>query len=753
MNDTTASVQDSYESFFKAAYEKERIKNMNLTGALLDAEQERDELLAKLGRITTSAPYKLYKKLRGNGSAHERKNGKPVKELPYGYVKELGQQSDPYLAMIKQNEKGRQKSSQKDTDHVFLSYRELADLFLSGKNAGKDVIAAEDRDSLDPDAKEYINDFFLSKNDKGIWFCDEDETDEDGKRINPWFKPEWSVFSLQGAFIPGSLFAIKKENCNEAFSWLRDKGFDKGSYGDDGRETVYLIILAASLYTSAVHEDAVLCHRKGKKATFSSKLETTVSADYAERTGFWGYEERFARIKSAFYEASTGLKMQIRRGLDDRIFTVYPILSPKPLISVIIPSKDNPELLSKLLGSFFEDNGYGNVEFIIVDNGSNPENKAKAESLLASYSEKHKKRMDYLYKKEAFNFSAMCNRGAASSGGELLLFLNDDMECIDGSWLDVMAGQAMTDGTGAVGASLRYPGEFRFQHAGISNLKVGPSHKLINFPDDRIYYYGAGAIPMEMSAVTGACLMVKKRDFYAVGGFDEELPVEYNDVALCFSLFEKGLHNVIRNDAVLIHKESISRGKKENDGEYSLHLIEEQDKLYKKHPFFADGNDPALNIHISQDSPEYKPDVVFPAYDPRAFSEEREAFKGQTYESLLCVTLERAGLQLKRRDAREDTIKIEGWSFVKGRDNSVFTESERLISLTDDKGGVRYFSVFDVYRYDVELVMENECNVALAGFVCRIRKADLLPGHYSIGFMCRDGSMVYSAKAVGEVTV
>ena len=157
-----------------------------------------------------------------------------------------------------------------------------------------------------------------------------------------------------------------------------------------------------------------------------------------------------------------------------------------------------------------------------MDNGSDSDNRTKISHLIASFSESSGRHFDYIYHREDFNFSAMCNRGAGAASGELLLFLNDDVQVIEENWMKIMAGTAMQEKSGAVGAKLWYPDDMKIQHAGITNLTIGPAHKLIGFPDTRIYYYGAAALPCNMSAVTGACLMIRKSVFEEAGRFDED---------------------------------------------------------------------------------------------------------------------------------------------------------------------------------------------------------------------------------------
>lgn len=220
-----------------------------------------------------------------------------------------------------------------------------------------------------------------------------------------------------------------------------------------------------------------------------------------------------------------------------------------PLVSVIIPSKDNYEMLKACVESVFN-SGYSALELIVVDNGSDEENRKLYSELVNKYNGR------YVYEKADFNFAYMCNVGKSEASGEVLLFLNDDIEAIDDKWLDIMVGQAMCSHTGAVGAKLLYPDKKHIQHCGVMTIQNGPVHYLANREDNKDYYFGRNRAIYNTSAVTAACLMIRREVFTC---FEEELEINYNDVALCYSLLERGLYNVVRNDAVLVHHESVSR--------------------------------------------------------------------------------------------------------------------------------------------------------------------------------------------------
>ena len=135
------------------------------------------------------------------------------------------------------------------------------------------------------------------------------------------------------------------------------------------------------------------------------------------------------------------------------------------------------------------------------------------------------------------------------------------MEIIQSDWLIRLVLKAVLPRAGAVGAKLLYPDSATIQHAGITNLRVGPAHKLQFLSDDEEHYYGRNRGVHNMIGATGACLMMRKKVFEEAGGFFEGLAVAFNDVDLCYTIYENGYYNIERNDVVLYHHESLSRGK------------------------------------------------------------------------------------------------------------------------------------------------------------------------------------------------
>ncbi len=222
------------------------------------------------------------------------------------------------------------------------------------------------------------------------------------------------------------------------------------------------------------------------------------------------------------------------------------------MISIIIPFRDKSELLQKCVESILQKTSYDDYEVLLIDNGS-------VEKKILEYLETLKSNPKILIRKygKPFNFSAINNYAAMQAKGELLLFLNNDTEVISENWLEEMLKCFKDEKVGAVGAKLLYPNG-KIQHIGVEiHPENGPVHTARMQEESSVDF----ASPRECVAVTGACLMTKKRLFLEVGGFDEEnLPIAYNDVDYCFKLRKLGHKIICTPNAKLFHHESASRG-------------------------------------------------------------------------------------------------------------------------------------------------------------------------------------------------
>ena len=282
----------------------------------------------------------------------------------------------------------------------------------------------------------------------------------------------------------------------------------------------------------------------------------------------WTHDDRLAFVRTGLPPVAwaAGLVaenvMPLRRILAEIHLEPPARTAPLPLrgheasAAIIIPTRDHPALLDRIVTSIRARSVGVRHEIIVVDNGSvEPE----AIALLARLGETADIRI--LSHPGPFNFSLMCNEAAAACESEVLVFLNDDMEILSDDWLDRLVARAMDPAVGAVGAKLTYP-DGRLQHVGVL---VGMGESAGHFgslaPGDAVGWAGRNEVVHEVSAVTGACLAVARAKFDTVGGFDAvHLPIELSDIDLCLKLNARGWQTIVDPLVHLTHEESVSRG-------------------------------------------------------------------------------------------------------------------------------------------------------------------------------------------------
>lgn len=411
-------------------------------------------------------------------------------------------------------------------------------------------------------------------------YSDEDHLSENGKiRKDVFFKPDWSPDTFMSLMYTCHFSVYRR-------TLLKELGGTREGY--EGSQDYDLVLRLMEKTDRIGHIPKVLYHWRERKQSTASDLTakpyfrvTTEKAkmDALKRRNLKGHLEWVA--------------------ITNQYRVVYEPQS-KAMVSIVIPSKDNVSMLRKCLENIYTITEYDNFEVVVVDNGSSEENRQKVQVLSGEYG------FAYIYRPMEFNFSAMCNLGAQAAKGEFILFMNDDVEVKGGQWLSRMLGHCELPHIGAVGCKLYYPGEKKIQHVGVLNLPIGPGHAFHQFEDKNniVCYYGRNLLEYNYSVVTGACMMVEKKKFDEVGGFDESLAIAYNDVELCFKLLKKGYYNVVRMDVVLIHHESVSRGEDEQDAEKRKRQMKEMQHLYELHPDMK-GYDPCYNVNLAPDRGDY----------------------------------------------------------------------------------------------------------------------------------------------------
>lgn len=285
----------------------------------------------------------------------------------------------------------------------------------------------------------------------------------------------------------------------------------------------------------------------------------------------------------------------------DTIFKIRYQIIGSPKISIVIANKDHKEDLKRCITSILEKSTYENYEIIVVENNSTQQ------EIFDYYEElKENEKIRVLTYEGEFNYSAVNNLGAANANGEYILLLNNDTQVITVNWMEELLMYAQREDVGAVGAKLYYADK-TIQHAGVvlglgAHRTAGHSHYKQH--RDNLGYMGRLCYAQNVSAVTGACLLVKKALFEEAGRLDESFAVSLNDVDFCLKLREKGYLNVFTPFAELYHFESISRGLDDN-GEKARRYNNESERFREKWKDVLKAGDPYYNANFSLDRSDF----------------------------------------------------------------------------------------------------------------------------------------------------
>jgi GT2 family glycosyltransferase len=616
------------------------------------------------------------------------------------------------------------------------------------------------RGRMSENATEICREYFDSHPEVLAAYGDEDVIKPDGTRCEPWFKPDWSPDWFDSGFYFGSLVIVRKELwdtvCEKTAVETKVTGIDNST--NNVTETkivcekiellklIYLCVETAGGYNRIANNKVI--NSTGVVGHISSIIFHSIGNDSAETDKFLPYQ----CINDKYAEYRQYLKERMNDKERADISRIIGSSGDRPLVSVVIPSKDNPDILEKCLTALYTTmKTLFKCEIIVVDNGSTQVNKEKTESMIADKKYKaHESIVNsvtnktisddnsdifcikYIYEKMEFNFSHMCNMGAQAAKGDFLLFLNDDVELCEKDCLLKMAAAASRDYTGAVGIKLYYPGTDIIQHAGITNLPMGPVHKLQFMKDNVIYYHGFNTGRRNVSAVTAACLMVEKKKFHEAGGFTEDLKVAFNDVALCFALLEKGYYNVCLNDCHAYHHESLSRGSDESE-EKLERLLKEREILYKKYPEM-EGADSFYPKNLENESLDT---MVRPAYETAGNKLQHASVKKK--EKLLAGYRHDECLLVRVESYIEDTLY--GYGVVLGDDNACYMR-ELLLQDTENRDIVYSVELEGMYRPDLMKNMPDQINVGLCGFKIKFEQSfvqsDGGSGRYYVGMAVKN---------------
>ena len=408
---------------------------------------------------------------------------------------------------------------------------------------GEFVALMDNDDIIHPHALAEAVKLLNQKKDTDFIYSDEDKIEMNGKRVDPFFKPDWSPDLFLSTNYLSHLSIIRRKLIKKV------GGFRKGYEGSQD----YDLFLRVTEQTDKIEHipEVLYSWRKIPGSTAAVYTEK----DYADNTSIKALKEALKR---------RNIKGKVMEGLFPGSFRVKYDLKEEPLISILIPTKEKLDYLNRCISSILDKTTYKNFEIIIIDTGS-----------------REKKTLEYyrglgeipntkiIHWNKRFNYSGVNNFGAENSKGKYLLLLNNDTEIITPNWIEGMLEHAQRDKIGAVGVKLLYPNN-TIQHAGVVLGINGGSGKGVAGHAFRFFDRETQGFPVQKdiirnySAVTAACLMISKEKFKEVGGLDEKFRIAFNDVDFCLKLKEKGYYNLYTPYIELYHHESISVGKPES---------------------------------------------------------------------------------------------------------------------------------------------------------------------------------------------
>ncbi len=650
--------EQNQAEFYKQAYEQEKARAASLAGRLADAKNEADNLQFQLDRIKNNPLWKASKPLRS--SMHwGLRNYRRIKNLggPKGIARKLKQKKieaqakslhgtasfpTPEQAAIQRETKFEKMVKISilvplyNTPLNFLeeminsvksqTYQNWELCLADGSDSEHNEVEARCKEFIKEDKRivyrrleknegisgntnqcytmatgEYIGlfdhddvlhpaalyEYVKVINEQGADYIYCDETTFKGDSINNMitlhFKPDFAIDNLRA----------NNYICHfSVFSRELLEGTELFRSGFDGSQDHDMILRLTSNAKKVVHVPKLLYYWRSHKNSVASDISAKpyaiaaakgAVADHLTKSGFKNFEIKSTRAFDTIFEIK------------------YEILQ-EDKISILIPNKDHLEDLRRCIDSIKERTTYDNYEIIIIENNS------EDKSVFDYYETlKQQEKIRVVTYKGEFNYSKINNFGAQFAQGKYLLLLNNDTQIITMNWLEAMLMYAQRDDVGAVGAKLYY-GDKTIQHAGVvvglgAHRTAGHTHYKINY--DNLGYMGKLCYAQNVSAVTGACLMVKKSLYDKLNGLDEEFRVALNDVDFCLRLREKGYLNVFTPFAELYHFESISRGS-DIEEEAKAKRYEQESELFRSRwKELLDKGDPYYNKNFSLDHSDY----------------------------------------------------------------------------------------------------------------------------------------------------
>jgi len=435
------------------------------------------------------------------------------------------------------------KRHQKQDPRVKVVYRKENGHIARASNSalelaeGDFVALLNHDDALSEHALFWVVDAINRHPDAGLLFSDEDKIDEFDRRYAAYFKCEFNYELFLAQNMINHLGVYRA-------SLLREiGGFRPGFEGSQDYDLALRVIERLEPH-QIVHIPRVLYHWRAIASSTALNISEKSYAVDAARNAVQEHLDREGRPGRVI--PAPELPMNFNRVIFNRP-------DPAPPVSILIPTRDRADLLRMCIDSILQRTTYKNYEIIIIDNGS------QEPSTFELFDRFPAEKVRVVRDDVPFNFSALNNRGASAASGDLLCLMNNDIEILTPDWLEEMVSFAIQPDIGCVGARLWYP-DGRLQHGGVI-LGIGgvAGHAHYRIPRGEKGYRGRAVLHQQVSAVTGACLLVRRSIFEEVGGLDESLVVSFNDIDFCLRVRKAGYRNVWTPYAEMNHHESASR--------------------------------------------------------------------------------------------------------------------------------------------------------------------------------------------------
>lgn len=445
---------------------------------------------------------------------------------------------------------------------------------------GEYIALMDNDDEITPDA---LYEVVKAINETGAEFIysDEDFMTTSNKCVNPHFKPDFSPDLL-----------LSHNYITHFTTFKKDLLLQIGNFNSefDGAQDYDLFLRLTEATKKIYHIPKVLYHWR------MIETSTSYSSDVKPEALIRGQKVLENAMKRR------NIKVNVENANLNHYFRVRYDIWNNPLVSIVIPFKDKPELLSMCVESILGKSTYENFEIIGISNNSTEQATVGEMNRL----EKLDSRIKFYKYNVPFNYSQINNYAVNNyAKGEYIILLNNDIEIISPAWIESMLEHSQREGVGCVGAKLYYPNE-TIQHAGVIiglGGYAGHSHKM--YDRNCHGYFNRLNIVQNFSAVTAACLMVKKSLYQSVGGLNEiDFKVAYNDVDFCLRILEKGYLNIFTPFAEAYHHESISRGYEET-AEKIARFQKEKDALFKRHKEILENGDPYYNPNLTLDREDF----------------------------------------------------------------------------------------------------------------------------------------------------